>query len=78
MLTTEDIAKNFPVFRKQSSGCYSYHFGDGKEAHFNEKEQTMVAGTYKPVGALIMQRKVKTLKDVEQFLKDLRIRVKLN
>ena len=78
MLTTEDIAKNFPAFRKQPSGCYSYHFGDGKEAHFNEKEQTMVAGTYKPVGALIMQRKVESLKDVEQFLKDLRTRIKLN
>lgn len=38
----------------------------------------MVAGTCEPVGALIMQRKVESLKDVEQFLKDLRTRVKLN
>lgn len=78
MLTQEDIAKNFPAFRKQPSGHYSYFFGDGKEAHFNEKEQTMIAGTYKPVGCLIMQRKVKTLEDVSQFLKDLHMRVKLN
>lgn len=58
------------------SGHYSYFFGDGKESHFIEKEQTIVAGTYKPVGCLIMKRKVETLDDVKQFFEDLHKKVK--
>lgn len=77
MLTTDEIVKNFPaLFKKMPSGHYSYFFGEGKEAHFNEKEQMMVAGTYKPVGCLIMKRNVETIDDVKQFFKDLNDKMK--
>lgn len=70
MIKNSDLPNSIGAWsrRKEGSNIYFYSDSDSYTATFHEDTQTMYAGTFKPVVALITAQEVETVEDVRHFL----------
>lgn len=68
MVKNSDLPKTIGVWTRRKEGSNVYFYRDSYAASLHEDTQTMTAGAYKPVGALIAKQEVETVEDVRHFL----------
>lgn len=68
MIKNSDLPNSIGAWSRRKEGSNIYFYSDSYAATFHEDTQTMTAGTFKPVGALIATQGVETVEDVKHFL----------
>ena len=68
MIKNSDLPNSIGVWSRRKGGGNVYFYRDSYAATFHEDTQTMTAGTFKPIGALVATQEVETVEDVKHFL----------
>lgn len=68
MIKNSDLPNSIGVWSRRKGEGNVYFYRGSYAATFHEDTQTMTAGTFKPVGALIATQEVETVEDVKHFL----------